>query len=33
VHAALGSMSDAVLAYRGLAGARERLLAWLAARA
>lgn len=26
---ALASMSDAVLAYKGLAGARERLLAWL----
>jgi hypothetical protein len=33
VHAALASMSDAVLAYRGLAGARERLLEWLASRA
>ena len=33
VHAALASMSDAVLAYRGLTAARERLLAWLAARA
>lgn len=32
VHAALASMSDAVLAYRGLTDARERLLAWLAAR-
>ncbi len=30
---ALASMSDAVLAYRGLADARGRLLAWLAARA
>ncbi|NUZ06292.1 heme-dependent oxidative N-demethylase subunit alpha family protein [Piscinibacter koreensis] len=33
LHAALSTMSDAVLAYRGLAPARERLLAWLAARA
>lgn len=33
VHDALASMSDAVLAYRGLAEARERLLAWLATRA
>lgn len=33
LHAALASMSDAVLAYRGLTGARDRLLAWLAARA
>jgi dimethylamine monooxygenase subunit A len=32
VHAALATMSDAVLAYRGLASARDRLLAWLAAR-
>lgn len=32
VHAALASMSDAVLAYRGLASARDRLLEWLAAR-
>lgn len=32
LHDALASMSDAVLAYRGLAPARERLLAWLAAR-
>jgi hypothetical protein len=32
VHAALASMSDAVLAYRGLSAARDRLLAWLAAR-
>jgi hypothetical protein len=30
LHAALASMSDAVLAYKGLAPARERLLAWLA---
>jgi len=29
LHAALASMSDAVLAYRGLTDARERLLAWL----
>ena len=32
LHAAIASMSDAVLAYKGLAPARERLLAWLAAR-
>jgi hypothetical protein len=32
LHDALASMSDAVLAYKGLAPARERLLAWLAAR-
>jgi hypothetical protein len=32
VHAALASMSDAVLAYRGLSSARDRLLQWLAAR-
>lgn len=32
VHDALASMSAAVLAYRGLTDARERLLAWLAAR-
>ncbi len=32
LHAALASMSDAVLAYRGLTAARERLLAWLASR-
>jgi dimethylamine monooxygenase subunit A len=32
VRAALGSMSDAVLAYRGLTIARDRLLEWLAAR-
>jgi hypothetical protein len=32
VHDALASMSPAVLAYRGLTDARERLLAWLAAR-
>jgi hypothetical protein len=30
LHDALASMSDAVLAYKGLAPARERLLAWLA---
>ncbi|MDO8904974.1 heme-dependent oxidative N-demethylase subunit alpha family protein [Hydrogenophaga sp.] len=29
LHAALGSMSDAVLAYRGMTGVRERLLAEL----
>jgi hypothetical protein len=33
LHAALGSMSDAVLVYRGLAPARDRLLRWLARRA
>ncbi|QTN25198.1 DUF3445 domain-containing protein [Rhizobacter sp. AJA081-3] len=33
LHSALASMSDGVLAYRGLTGARDRLLAWLAARA
>ena len=33
VHDALASMSAAVLAYRGLTPARDRLLAWLAARA
>jgi len=33
LHAAIESMSPAVLAYRGLVPARERLLAWLAARA
>ena len=32
LHAALASMSPAVLAYRGLADARERLLAWLEVR-
>lgn len=32
VHDALASMSDAVLAYRGLASARGRLLAWLQSR-
>jgi hypothetical protein len=32
LHAAVGSMSEAVLAYRGLAAVREPLLAWLAAR-
>jgi len=30
LHAALASMSEAVLAYKNLAPARERLLAWLA---
>jgi hypothetical protein len=29
MHDALASMSDAVLAYKGLAPARDRLLAWL----
>ncbi len=33
VHDALASMSPAVLAYRGLTDARDRLLEWLAARA
>jgi hypothetical protein len=33
LHAALASMSPAVLAYRSLADARDRLLAWLAAHA
>ncbi|MBC8056275.1 MAG: DUF3445 domain-containing protein [Rhizobiales bacterium] len=33
LHDALASMSDAVLAYRGLTDARERLLGWLAVRA
>lgn len=33
LHAALASMSDAVLAYRGLVPARDRLLAWLERRA
>ncbi len=33
LHDAIASMSEAVLAYRGLAPARDRLLAWLAARA
>ena len=33
LHDALASMSDAVLAYRGLAEARDRLLTWLAVRA
>jgi hypothetical protein len=33
LHDALASMSDAVLAYKGLAPARGRLLAWLAERA
>jgi uncharacterized membrane protein len=32
LHAALASMSEAVLAYKGLAPARSRLLAWLAGR-
>jgi hypothetical protein len=30
LHAALASMSDAVLAYKGLAAARDPLLRWLA---
>jgi hypothetical protein len=33
VHDSMASMSPAVLAYRGLETARDRLLAWLAARA
>lgn len=33
LHDALATMSPAVLAYRGLTDARERLLAWLSARA
>ncbi|MGV3572066.1 MAG: heme-dependent oxidative N-demethylase subunit alpha family protein [Ramlibacter sp.] len=33
LHAAIASMSDAVLAYKSLAPARDRLLAWLASRA
>lgn len=33
LHDALASMSEAVLAYKGLAPARDRLLAWLAERA
>lgn len=33
LHAALSSMSDAVLAYKGLAPAREPLLRWLARKA
>jgi len=33
LHDALASMSDAVLAYRGLTDARDRLLAWLASAA
>lgn len=33
LHAAIASMSEAVLTYRGLGSARDRLLAWLAARA
>jgi len=32
LHASLASMSEAVLAYKSLAPARDRLLAWLAAR-
>ena len=32
LHAAIASMSDAVLTYRGLTAVREPLLAWLAAR-
>lgn len=32
LHDAIASMSEAVLAYRGLVAARDRLLAWLAAR-
>ena len=32
VHDAIASMTATVLAYRGLDGARDRLLAWLAAR-
>jgi hypothetical protein len=32
VHDALASMSPDVLAYRGLAAVRDRLLRWLAAR-
>jgi hypothetical protein len=33
LHGAIASMSEAVLAYRGLGAVREELLAWLAARA
>jgi dimethylamine monooxygenase subunit A len=33
LHDAIATMSDAVLAYRSLAGVRDALLAWLAARA
>lgn len=33
LHDAIASMSDAVLAYRGLAGVRDTLLAWLRRRA
>ena len=33
LHDALASMSEAVLAYRGLTDARGRLLEWLQARA
>jgi len=32
LHASLASMSEAVLAYKSLAPARDRLLAWLTAR-
>lgn len=32
LHAAIASMSDAVLAYKNITAARDRLLAWLAAR-
>ena len=32
LHDALASMSDAVLAYKGLAAAREPLLRWLSER-
>jgi hypothetical protein len=32
LHEALASMSEAVLAYKNLTPARDRLLAWLAAR-
>ena len=32
LHASLASMSDAVLQYKSLTPARERVLAWLAAR-
>jgi hypothetical protein len=32
MHASLASMSDGVLAYKGLAPARERLLRWLGGR-
>ena len=33
LHDAIGSMSDAVLAYKNLVPARERLLRWLSGRA